>query len=191
MKKYEIKIESNTPIIWNVQKKEVEDEKRKLKNDQYSEYEENNWQKKAEYKNNEVLGKEVIIPDRWFKSALLLAAIRTGLTPHYAKGKKERYTTYLQSCLIENGKPVCNIKDLKGKGEFMKAQPNQKKSGKVWRIRPMLEKWETSFLMVDPFGRMKVDELKELVEYCGMFIGLGDSRGMNFGRFTIKSVKEA
>jgi hypothetical protein len=32
MKKYEIKIKGTTPLIWNRMKKEIEDEKKKLKN---------------------------------------------------------------------------------------------------------------------------------------------------------------
>lgn len=39
-------------------------------------------------------------------------------------------------------------------------------------------------------GRMKIDELKELLSYGGWFIGLGDQRPMGFGRFEVVSVKE-
>jgi len=45
IKKYEIEVEGNTPIIWNVMKRELEQEKAELKKDQLTEWEEDrkNW----------------------------------------------------------------------------------------------------------------------------------------------------
>ena len=65
-----------------------------------------------------------------------------------------------------------------------------RKEGKVLRYRPLARKWEGTFEIVDPAGRMKKTELKDLIEYGGMFIGLGDDRKDNFGRFEVKEIKE-
>ena len=68
---YEIGIKGieGVPVAWNVQKKEIEDEKKKLKRDELSEWEEKNWKCKAEYEGDVKNGKnKVLIPARWIKN---------------------------------------------------------------------------------------------------------------------------
>lgn len=164
-------------------KKEVEDEKKGLKKNELNGWEEENWLKKAEIEGNKVL-----IPSRWVMSMLLNACKQTRIVPYFETRKSATYTNYVSSCMIDNVSPVANIKELKPYGAFVSAQGTKRTGNKVWRIRPMLKKWKVSFDFIDPYGRMKKEELQELLEYGGMFIGIGDNRKNNFGRFEVKSV---
>jgi hypothetical protein len=186
IKRYEIEIKGTTPVVYNRMKKEIEDEKKKLKKNELAEYEEKNWIKKAEIKD-----KDVILPPEWLKSMLINACKKTRLVPHFETKKNATYTQYMQGVLIQH-KPSITIakkKDLKQLGGFYPSQPNRANSGKIWKIFPQLEEgWSAKFTLIDPFGRMKQDELQELMEYGGMFIGIGDQRPMNFGRFEVISI---
>jgi len=153
-----------------------------------SEWEENpvNWKRKAEFDDKG----DVIIPERWFKACVVTACKKTGIVPHFATSKKQTYTNYAQSLMVlNNGKPLCKKNDLESYGAFVGAQGFNSKT-KVWRVRPMKKDWSVSFEIVDAMGRMKIEELKTIIEYGGMMIGLGDNRINNFGRFEIKSLKE-
>jgi len=188
MKKYEIKIKGTTPLIWNVMKKEIEDEKKKLKKNELAEYEEKHWKDKAEYNKSG----EVIIPTRWIKSMLINACKQTGMIPHYATKKTERYTRYIQSVLLPPNPPIviCKRKELEQLGGFYPGQPGKMNSGKIWKLFPKVSEWFAIFYVVDPFGRMRKKELEELLSYGGMFIGIGDQRPMNYGRFEVESIVE-
>jgi hypothetical protein len=187
MKKYEIKIKGTTHLIWNRMKKEIEDEKKKLMKNELAEYEEKNWIKKAEINNG-----NAIIPTTWLKSMLINACKQTGMIPHYATKKNERYTRYIQSVLVLPNPPiiVCKKNKLKQLGGFYPGQPGKLNSGKIWKIFPMIDEWSATFYIADPFGRMKTEELKILLEHGGDFIGIGDQRPMNYGRFIVESIKE-
>lgn len=184
IKKYEIKLIGNAPVIYNRMKKEVEDEKKKLKKNEILEWEETQWIKKAEVNNGGAL-----LPKEWVMSMLINACKQTRLVPHFETKKSATYTRYVQSCVIKETLPLGKTKDLTPYGKFLPSQ-GAKGGGKVWRVRPMMENWCALFTFVDPFGRMNKDELKELLEYGGMFIGIGDSRNQGFGRFDVDYVKE-
>ena len=191
MKKYEIKIRGTTPVIYNRLKKELEDEKKKLKKNELNEWEEKNWIRKAEIRDG-----MLILPREWFKSMLINAAKKTRLVPHFATSKKETFTQYIGSCMVEDaifydGKKPLTKDDLKPFGAYMGAQGANSKT-KVWRVRPTFTPpWTATITFIDPFERITIDELKELVEFGGAFIGIGDSRNMNYGRFEVVSIKEA
>ena len=187
MKKWNIKIRSTTPIIYNRMKKEIEDQKQKLKKDQLKEWEEKNWMMKAEVNNG-----NAVLPPEWLKSMLINACKQTRLIPHYATKKNETYTRYVQSMMVKPSPPIvlAKTKEIKAHGGFYPGQPGKITSGKVWKIFPKLEKWSAEFQIVDPFGRMKKDELYTLIEHGGMFIGIGDQRSRNFGRFEVVSILE-
>jgi len=187
MKKYETKIIGNRPALYSRMKKEIEEEKKKLKKNELAEYEEENWMKKAEINDG-----NAILPSEWIHAMLINACKQTGMHPHFAINKKETYTRYIQNIVIPQQPPI--VLDKKEKlepyGAFLSSQPGKMNSGKIWKIFPMLRKWSATFTIVDPFGRMKLEELKELLEYGGMFIGIGDQRNKNFGRFDVDYVRE-
>jgi len=117
LKKYKIRANSTTAVIWNVMKKSIADEIKKLKKSELTEWEENNWVKKAE-----THGKKVFIPARWVKSMLINSAKHTRLIPHFATSKKETFTRYIQSTIVPLDYEVCSTNDLKAYGAFVGAQ---------------------------------------------------------------------
>lgn len=185
MKKYSVRMRATTPLLLNVRQKELDNELRELKKDQLGEWEEKNWRRKAERdkKGN------VIFPTRWFRSAFIQACKSSMMVPHFATSKKQTYSKYATSMIFQNTTFVCSEKDLIEYGAYVGAQGANSKT-KVWRIRPQIEKWETDIEIIDPFGRMKDSELKELLDYAGMLVGVGDGRSLNFGRFEVVSLKE-
>ena len=189
MKKYKITIRGiNVPIIWNVMKKELQDELKELKKDEMGEWEidKKNWSRKAEFNENG----EVIIPERWFKSAIVDSCKKNRIVPHYATRKNATYTDYIRSFMIFNiGKYVCKQDELEEYGAFVGAQ-GMNSNTKIWRVRPMISQWEATFEIVDAAERIKISELKEIIEFAGMMIGLGDNRINNFGRFELISLVE-
>lgn len=187
MKKYEINIEGITPLVWNRLKKEIRDITKGLKKDELEENELKNWKMKAEVKNG-----NAIIPPEWILGCLVNAAKETRKVPHFATSKSQTYTKYLSNVRISPGKEVIAGKadDLERKDAMLSSQGKSKMGGKVLRCHPILEEWNASFVLVDTLGRMKLDELKELLVWGGQAVGIGDQRIFNFGRFDIKNVKE-
>lgn len=187
IKKYKIKIRGITPLIWNVMKRELEEEKKELKKDQLVEWEEKSWRKKAEYNDK----KEVLLPNRWIKGAMITACMQARFIPHFATMKNQTYTSYVKSCVIDESKSVAkNEKSLEYFGQYLSSQGTKGTGGKVWRVRPLLKKWETEFTFVDAFGRMKKSELEDILDYTGSMVGIGDNRRNNFGRFEVTDIKE-
>jgi len=186
MKTYKVKIEGTTPLIWNRMKKELEDEKKALKKDELSSWETNrkNWVRKAEFNDNG----DVVIPEQWLEANLIDACRKTRMVPNFATTKSQTYTTYASSIMIRNLKDsICKEKDLQEHGEYVGAQ-GKNSSTKVWRVRPLLKKWTHEFEVIDPFGKMTLKELEELITYGGFILGIGDNRGCNYGRFEVKSI---
>jgi len=184
MKKYKIEIVGCQPVIWNVMKRELELEKKELKKDQLSEWEEDkkNWSRKAELDK----AGNVIIPDRWFKNAMIESCKKNRIIPHFATRKNETYTNYVRSCVVLNcGGALCKKKDLVYDGAYVSIN-----NSKIWRVRPKMENWSATFEIIDPAARMKVDELEEMITYAGMMVGIGDNRINNLGRFDIKKIVE-
>ena len=186
MKKYEIEIIGNSPYVWHTMTKELYDEIGKLKKDEFSEWDNNNWRRWATTDNK----LNVIITPSGFKQAIINACKRTRIVPHFATSKKETYTFYAQNFMVFTiSKPVCKVSELEPYGCFVGAQ-GKNSDTKVWRTRPLFKNWKVTYSLIDPMGRMKIDELKQLVEWVGLMGGLGDNRINNFGRFDIKSIRE-
>ena len=67
---------------------------------------------------------------------------------------------------------------------------NPSTRGAVWIVRPRIDEWELDFtidLLQDE--RVAPEQLKEILEYAGMYIGIGAYRP-KYGRFEVKSFKE-
>lgn len=186
MKIYQIRIQGIHPLLWNVMRRELQQEIKQLKKDQLEEWEvdRKNWIRKAEFDG----GDNILVPSRWLKGMLINACKQTRLIPHFATTKSMTYTNYMSAIIIDEIEPVCKREDLVGYGVFVGGR-GKNSSTKVWRMRPMLAKWETTFKLIDPSGRMLMSELKELLEHGGLFVGIGDNRANNFGRFEVVEVK--
>jgi len=185
VKKYQVDIEGVTPIIFNVRKKDIEDEKAEIKKNELVEWEENNWIRKAEFNKDG----DVIIPARWLKSMIWYSARRTALIPHFATRKNETYSNYVSNLMIEINGDSYKAKNLEEYGCYKSAR-GKLGGGQVWRIRPMLEEWSWSYHIYDPGGRMKLEELDALLQFGGMFLGIGDDRICNYGRFKVLKLEE-
>jgi hypothetical protein len=186
-KQWKIEVKGIHPIIWNVMKRELELEKKELKKNELTEWEEEpkNWKRKAELKDG-----KVIIPERWFKNSLITSCKKNRIVPHFATRKSETYTNYVTSFMVYNDEVLCEMDDLIPFSAYVGAQ-GKNSTTKVWRVRPMLEEWGATFKIIDPASRMTEEELREIVGYAGLMVGLGDNRINNFGRFEIVSITEA
>lgn len=182
-KRYAISLKGTSPLILNVPNRELELERKKKKKDELDQFEEQTWYRKAEFGEKG----EVIIPARWLKAGLETACQRSRMIPSFATSKKETFTFYVSSFMITD-KPTGYLeKDLIPYGTYVGAQGGQgNKKSKRWAIRPMLKKWKAEFEIIDPAGRMQEKELLGILEYLGLYIGIGDNRKYNFGRFDVK-----
>jgi len=188
MKKYNIKIEGITPLVWNRLKKDLMDLQKSLKKDELEENELTNWEMKAEISNG-----HAIIHNEWIIGCLVNSAKELRIIPWFATSKKQTYTKYISNIRINPGKPIVAGKssDLKRKDAYLSSQGKSKMGGKVLRCHPMLETWKAEFSLIDTIGRMKIAELKELFAWASQAVGIGDQRIFNFGRFDVKEIKEA
>jgi hypothetical protein len=144
-----------------------------------------NWIRKAEFVDGT---DDAAIPTEWLKGVLIRACKDTKMVPHFATSKRETYTRYMSSVMIDNITPVCKREDLEEYACYV-TNPNSKGS-KMWRVRPMLTKWSTTFDLIDILGRVQKSELEELFRIGGFLIGIGDNRVNNFGRFEVKNIVE-
>lgn len=64
--------------------------------------------------------------------------------------------------------------------EYVRVQRNQ-----ILRNRPAFKKgWEAEFTLLVLDEQMPLEKLREILEYCGSFVGIGDWRP-HFGRFEV------
>ena len=183
-----VEIKGIKPLISNVRKRELDAEMAALKKDELAEWEENekNWQRKAEADENGM----AIIPGRWIRKMLVEACKKTGMVPHFATSKKQTYTAYVSSFLVNSvGDPLCAVDKLECYGTYVGAQGANSKT-KVWKNRPQVSRWRGIFEIIDPLGRMKKSELEELMNYGGYILGIGDARALSYGRFETIKIKE-
>lgn len=185
MKTYIIELKGISPIVFNTRQKELDEEIAKLKKNEYSEWEKENWKRKA-LKDNKG---NIIIPIIWIKSAFVNSCRHSRIVPSFATSKKETYTRYSEALYFQNSTFECEEKDLILLEAYMGGQGIGSKT-KVLKCYPKLDEWETTFEIKDASGRMTKEEMKELFEYAGMFEGIGDFRKVNHGRFEIVSIKE-
>lgn len=185
MKKYIVGLKGNSPIVFNTRQEDVDTEISKLKKDQYSEWENNNWKKKAEKDKDG----NVIIPVRWIKASFVNACKHSRLVPNFATSKKETYTRYAESMYFTDVTFKCSEKELKLIKAYMGAQGANSKT-KVLKCYPKLDNWKTDVTIIDPSGRMTKEEMKELFDFAGVIEGIGDFRKVNCGRFEVTDIKE-
>jgi hypothetical protein len=187
MKKYLVEGIGVTPLVYNRQKMELRNLIKELKKDELEENELKNWKMKAEIKKG-----YAVIPPEWIIGCLVNSAKETRIVPWFATSKNQTYTKYISNIKINPGKPIIagKEKDLKRKDAMLSSQGKSKLGGKVLRCHPILEEWSFSFELIDTVERMRLDELKQLFEWGGTAVGIGDQRIFNFGRFEITNIKE-
>lgn len=63
---------------------------------------------------------------------------------------------------------------------------------RVTRYRPILKDWELDFILELPDDQLQVEVVKEILDYAGLYVGIGDFRpgkGGKFGKFMVTEFK--
>ena len=75
-------------------------------------------------------------------------------------------------------------------GKACNPTPTKGAGGKVYKVRPMINPWELTFVMhVFDSGRLTKDVLLTILSYAGTYIGLSDWRP-TYGRFNVVEFDE-
>jgi len=122
------------------------------------------------------------IPSKQLRAGLVKAAVNFKVKGRMGKTYKDMVnaTVEVEPDKIPLGKKTFDYNHQ----EFVKIQRNQ-----ILRSRPAFKKgWEAEFSLLVLDDQMPKDVLKEIVEYAGKFVGIGDWRP-HFGRFEIIGFK--
>ena len=128
-------------------------------------------------------GGKYVIPQANLEACLL------GSAKHYKLG-----TTIKQALIIpEDGTFDFEHKDLKpcdlyNTDQYVDMRTVKVGTAKTIRTRPLFQNWESTFVCYLDTDKMNPEQLQQIVENAGNYVGLGDYRP-RFGRFTLKSVK--
>ena len=121
-------------------------------------------------------------------SEMIEAALTKAATSFKLEGKKT-YRDIVKGGLIVN--PVEIVHDNQKPELDGRWGRNKSTGGAVWVVRPVFNKWSLSFtidLLQDE--RISPEMLKAILDYSGLYIGLGAWRP-KFGRFEVISFSEA
>jgi len=114
---------------------------------------------------------------------ILGTMIKAG-TQFIYEGRKT-YKDIIKTCIIID--PDC-IPHIHQKWEVDR-QPVVIQKARIMRARPRFDKWALEFTIEYDEEIVGKDKLKDILEYAGARIGIGDFRPM-FGRFLISEFKE-
>lgn len=73
------------------------------------------------------------------------------------------------------------------------ARPVVIQKARIVRYRPIFDKWELSFTIQLQDDQLPVEVAKQVLDYAGSFVGIGDFRpqkGGKFGKFIVTEYKE-
>lgn len=182
MKTYEIVLEGATNLLINKFSHELNKEKTAIGKDKIPEWEEKNWHRKAYYDKENNL----ILPDTYITGSLRRGAFSSGVQLNKKQGKKTISKGFVDGNLLIDVSPI-----IQTESELKPFDCNVKiGTSTIMTIRPMIEKgWKVKFNIIDLNESFSKEELKNLFDYCGKFIGVGDWRP-KYGRYSIISIKE-
>lgn len=122
------------------------------------------------------------IPSKQLRASLVKGAVNFKVKGRMGKTYKDMVNATVE---IEPDKIPLDKKTFDyNHQEFVKIQRNQ-----ILRSRPAFKKgWEAKFTLLVMDDQMQKDILKEIIEYSGKFVGIGDWRP-HFGRFEVVSFK--
>ena len=73
------------------------------------------------------------------------------------------------------------------------ARPVVIQKARIIRYRPIFKEWELSFTLILQDDQLPISVAKEVIDYAGLYVGIGDFRpqkGGKFGKFMVTSFKE-
>jgi len=172
-KEIRVKIEGTCDMLQHKRPPEAEEEEtlRRSGEVDYSK----DWEKSL-YKDDEI---GCYVPSKQLRACLVKAAVNF---PIKSKGGRKTYKDLVNATVeIEPDKiPLDKDKQDSIHGEWVRIGRNQ-----IWRERPLFAKgWKVNFEIVIFDEQMPVNILKEILDYGGRFVGVGDWRP-HFGRFKI------
>lgn len=171
---------------------EVDEDDKKLS---HGDIEEKNWKNRAHFNK----AGNAIIPKRFFQNAIYNAS-RYHLDKQGSKGKGvKNYSERIRSgmCVVNDIVLPETTESIDRKEEFVKANPNDKKSGRVKRFFPIIHQWSGNLeiQIVDDIvseDKVPTDLLEKYFISSGMLIGIGKDRPQSngqYGRYTVADIK--
>jgi hypothetical protein len=165
------------------------------KNESWDEFEERVWRCRAHYETSYTdENPVVVIRDTWIKRAMISSQKQSGLPimPPGSKRKTDSLRNYIVSgILIENSPIYLNNKVVKKADlvPFKSMVRHNKTSGKTPCTRPMIPTgWTATIKFIITDEAIKESNVRDIMEWVGIYNGIGDwrvERGGQFGRFKL------
>lgn len=129
-------------------------------------------------------------PSTQIKKALILAAHKWKV-PGEGQAKFSKYVG--SAIFIEPERLIHKVKTgFRAIGHWTTNKAGRVET-QVWCVKPQIDKWELEFDITSTMPEKITDaNLKEFIEYAGLYMGIGTDRperGKGFGRFELKSFK--
>ncbi len=125
---------------------------------------------------------EFVLPSEMLEAAMVKAAVNFKL-----EGKKTYKDLFNGGLIIDPVQIVHKNQNFKTDARWGK---NPSTRGAVWVVRPRIDEWELEFgitLLQDE--RVTADILRQVLEYAGLYVGVGAWRP-KFGRFEVTRFEE-
>lgn len=182
VKTYKIEIEGIVPILLNKYDHDLNKEKTAVPKGKKEDWEEENWQRKAYYNNND----EIILPDTYIMGSIRSIANESGIQASKKGGKAKALSkAFIDGSLILDFSPVIGNKE-----DLVPFKTNVKiAQSTIMSTRPKLDNWVAVFDIIDLNEVFLMEEIKALIEYAGKFKGVGDWRP-KFGRYKLNKIEE-
>ena len=188
MKMYKIKIKSGSPMLHHgSQAVGMEKTSKKRKGGDALLGNPDEWNKTIYF--DEKVG--VYLPASVFEACLINAGKQFKIGRIAATGYVKSGVFCMDEHLpfLVDGTPVMTLDDKRINID-KRTVKNPSTKGRNMRYRAKFDKWSSEFkLMVTSDDYINSDLLEEIINYAGMYVGVGDYRP-RFGRFTLESIKE-
>lgn len=181
MKKIKVEVTGISPLLQNRFKLDDENEKPKKRNIAAEE--------------DDVEGCLYRFPDgKIYQPALHFhASMKKAGTKFKIKGRnKETYKTVM-GCGMVQIEPDAIIHKNQNWEVDIRAIVNRTTKGRRARKRPVFKNWNLAFNIEYDEAEINFDTLKQILDYAGRYVGVGDFRpekGGSFGRFMVTEFKE-
>lgn len=185
MKRYKIQIEGISPHIQNRLDRDLNKEFKAVPKDKREDWQDANYLRKAYWGATEK--DKIIIPDTNVRAMLITACKKYKVPPPRSVGRT--WTDYFSSGVLVENVDFSYNGEIKPFCSMVNGNPSsQKKSSKVYSVRPLFEEWGMTFILVDTQEYLDVDNMEGIVEIGGKCVGFSDYRPL-YGRFKIKKVQ--